>query len=393
MCGYPTRTNAFDTARPTVPPDGLSPDDFPDLKDAFMAWKAGAYEDMVQESLKVLGITTRSPNAPQGLIGWTVTVDSAALYVSFDRARSEIVAEAPVVWVPEHQRVSLMRALLELNLWALEVARFCLHGDVVVLRFADRVENVSPPKLVTAVREVGREADRHDNWLAEKFGARMVGPEAQRARFDWSFLGKSVDLHGFEQVTAPPPPKNPPSPVASLMALLESAMGLVATHAPSRDGPIARMISRAAIFRAWSEHRRTTPAAATLVLDGGWPVILAPFGQEQSVPQVLAWIDRLRTLSDELYGLAPAPAPPVPELDIDVRQYASNILALLERLPPDPMLRMFVMLGGIGEVLVRAPIGTEPANRLTYAVQWAQQVPTTPESCQQIANVIRGLMQ
>ncbi len=391
MCGYPTQTRAYDTKRAPEPGDGISAENFPELREAFMAWKAGAYEQMVEESLKILGITTKHPNPPQGLVGWTIDIDSATLYIAYDRSRGEVTAEAPVVWVPEHQRVALMRALLELNLWALQVARFCLHGDVAVLRFADRAENLSPPKLLSAVREVGSQADRHDNWLAMKFGARMVGPEAQRARSDWSFLGSPVELKGFEQISTTHSLPEKISPVAGMLDILGSGLDLIRRHDPQRTGVAARLVSRAAVCRAWSEQRRTVPGAATLVLDGGWPVVLAPLGQENAVPEVIAWLERLRGLGDKLRSLAPAPAPPIPELDVAVRQYVALLFQQLEALPNDYALHKFILLGGLGEVLVRAPIGTDTASRLTYAVQWGLQVDDSTTTCQQLANVLREL--
>ena len=393
MCGQDARSVGFDASRAPQAPGGLRPEDFPDLKDAFMAWKAGAYEDMVERTLAVLGVTERSPTAPQGTIGWTVTVDSAALYVAYDRARLEITAEAPVVRVPQHERVGLMRTLLELNLWAFDVARFCLHGDVVVLRFADRGENVSPPKLVAAIREVGREADRHDNWLSEKFGARMVGPEAQRARLEWSFLGTPVELMGFEQAeTASDAADRNVDAVTGLLRVLEQARDLIRAHDPNGDGVAARLICRAAICRAWSEFRSTCPTAATLVLDGGWPVILAPLGQEESVIDVLGWLERLRTLGDRLNTLAPAPVPPMPAMQDDVRRYVSLLLADIARVPQDPVLLHFLLLGGIAELLARAPVQATQAQSLRHGLKWARDVQASASSCQQLTTILKGLV-
>jgi len=392
MCGHATATRAFDTAQAPAAPDGLSADDFPELKEAFIAWKAGNFEAMVEESLKVLGITVRSANAPPGLVGWTVTVDSAALYVSFDRARGEVVAEAPVVWVPEHQRVGLMRALLELNLWALQVARFCLNGDVVVLRFADRVQNVSPPKLLLAVREVGREADRHDNWLAERFGARMVGPEAQRASFDWSFIGTAVELRAFDQAPVGTAPSAAGASVEGLLTMLDTATRLLEAHDASRAGLVARLVCRSLVYRAWADFKRTSPTAATLVLDGGWAVAASPLGHEEAAPETLAWLENLRGLGAGIDGLAPAPSPELPELEVGVAAYVAGLLGQVQALPLDPELQMFVLLGGLAELLTRAPIPTEVANRLKYASVWAGRAGASPDSCAQIVNVLRGLV-
>jgi hypothetical protein len=381
MCGEQARPAGQKAGnRTTTAPEGSTADDYPDLRAAFTAWKSGAFEEMVQATLGVLGIAKTSPDAPAGMVGWTVPVGSAALYVYFDRARSEVVAEAPVVWIPEHQRVSLMRTLLELNLFALQISRFCLHGDTVVLRFADRIENVSPPKLLAAVREVGREAERHDNWLCDSFGARMVGPEAQQARLDWRFLGMPVELPGFARLAVEPARTNGSRPAAQILQLLDHTLALARAH-----GSAAGLVCRAAVCRTWFELKADSWASASLVLDGGRVLLSAPLGAEPAADQVLAWFERLLALGDVLPTLAPAPVLPIAEMEIEPAAYLSQLRALVTRLPDAPDLRQLVLLGGIAELLIRAPLGSEHARRLAELSSWARSTAESRSSCSQLA--------
>lgn len=391
MCGHPTGARGYDSTPAGPPPDEFGADDFPELKEAFIAWKAGNYEAMVEASLGVLGISARSPSAPPGVVGWTINVDSAALYIAYRREQGEVMVAAPVVWVPKHQRVGLMRALLELNLWALQAAGFCLYGDVVVLRYSDKAENISPPKLISVVREVGREADRHDNWLAEKFGARMVGPEAQKGHLDWSFLGTEVPLRGFEQAPVGGMPDASPPPSAGLLAMLAEGIRLVGAYDRGRTNAMGRLLCRSMICRAWSEYRQTCPSVATLVLDGGWSVVTAPLGQEPAVSEVLGWLEGLDALGDTLDALAPAPVSAPPGLEVSARDHAVAVLRSVERLPDDPALRLFILLGALGELLARAAIPTEVASRLTMASVWGVQTGPSTNTCTQLVRVLEEL--
>jgi len=170
------------------------PEDYPDLKNAFLAWKQKDWPRMVGQCLVALGMDTpQITNLPEGP-GWSFSQDTAAIYVSLDKARGELAVESPMVRLPARQRVPLLRAVLELN-EMLGAARFCLRGDLVLLRFADQVENLAPPKLVAAIRELAIRADQFDDLLSVAFAAPLVGPEAQKQRLSWKLLGDDGGAH------------------------------------------------------------------------------------------------------------------------------------------------------------------------------------------------------
>jgi hypothetical protein len=206
-CGYPGGQGqpcAACGAPPAVRAESLSPpvdasaflgasseNDVRGLAAALQAFHNKDYQRMVGQCLAFLGLeaptVTRLPNGH----GWSFRQNSAAIYLTFDVGRAELVIESPIVRAPAERLVPLMRQLLELNRQMESSVRFCLRGSIVLLRFVDRLENLSPLKVVDAVGWVATMADRFDDALAMTYAAPMIGPEARRGHFDFKFLGQA----------------------------------------------------------------------------------------------------------------------------------------------------------------------------------------------------------
>lgn len=208
ICGFPRRTHApciacnsqpgaGTPARDATDHDALRPpraEDYPDLHGAFAALANGDYARMVGQCLQSAGLDNAVVSRHLGAACWAFMYDSAAIYVVLDPATKTLSVESPVVEVPATQRVALLRMLLKLTDGALGVARFCLRGNLVVLRYTRALENLSPPAFVEVVREVSVLADRYDDILALAFDTVRVGPRANLGRLATSFLGTPCPL-------------------------------------------------------------------------------------------------------------------------------------------------------------------------------------------------------
>ncbi|MEL6182087.1 MAG: hypothetical protein AAFS10_24210, partial [Myxococcota bacterium] len=178
------------------------PEDYPELAKAFLAWRHRDIPLMIETCLAAIGINqpiaTRLPNS----YGWSFGNDSAAIYVIFSELRHELTIESPVLRLPHTKRIAMMRTLLEMNAHVLGLTRFCLRGDVILLRFVERVDNLSPPMLASVMREVAVLADRYDDMLSIAFDATMLGPEAEKRHYDFSILGVPQKLPNLAQQAA-----------------------------------------------------------------------------------------------------------------------------------------------------------------------------------------------
>jgi hypothetical protein len=182
---------------------GPQPEDYPNLRGAFVAWRQKDHARMVGQCLVALGVEApQVTNLPSGP-GWSFALASAVVYLSIDSATSDLAVESPLVRLAARLRVPMMRALLELNESELDAARFCLRGDLVVLRFADRMQNLSPPKLVAAIREVALSAVGSDDLLSIAFSAKMIGPEAKRHHMGWQYVGTPRKLGVVKSADVP----------------------------------------------------------------------------------------------------------------------------------------------------------------------------------------------
>ncbi|MEL6179841.1 MAG: hypothetical protein AAFS10_12855, partial [Myxococcota bacterium] len=190
-CGASTRsgTPLHDERKPHLPGE-MHPEDFPELRKAFQAWRHQDYPKMIAICLAVMGLhnptKTQLPSGP----GWSFNQDSAAVYIICHTKREEVSVESPMLKLGHTKRVAMMRTLLEMN-GRLGASRFCLRDDTVVLRFVEHGKHLPPPLLIAAVGEVALLADKFDDILAMTFDAKMIGPGARRSGYDIRMLGTS----------------------------------------------------------------------------------------------------------------------------------------------------------------------------------------------------------
>lgn len=371
---------------------GPRPEDFPELVSAFTAYKQQDFNRMVGQCLTALGVESpRIVNLPDGP-GWSFPMESAAVFLSLHKERGELSIEAPLVRLPARQRVPLMRAALELSARALGGARFCLRGELLLLRFSDRLENLAPPKLIAAIREVAVKADNLDDLFCLSFSARMVGPEARKQHFPFELLGtprklahlKSAELRagapGVPAFQAPPPESwaaRGTSP--ELEAQLAAADGLceVLSTALRLSTPLRflkevhpatqLLVQRAALFSVYEQFRERCPQAVAFLMHPAAPVLSRLWDSRVSdLPSPLA----LPMLFEQLIAQrAQVPAQPsysaeqfpsAAEAKAFFRKYAAEV----EKAPSELPLRHFLLRGALCELLHRAPLPEAMAARL-----------------------------
>jgi hypothetical protein len=420
---------------------GPRPEDYPDLKNAFLAWKQKDWTRMVGQCLVALGLDApQITNLPDGP-GWTFVHDSAAVYMSLDKARGELAVESPMVRLPARQRVPLMRTLLELNQSSLGAARFCLRGELVVLRFADQVENLAPPKLVAAIRSVAVHADQLDNLLSLTFAAPRVGPEAQRQRLSWQVLGSArrlkhlagADALPLASVTAAPgPPPGPPPAAAreggpavpgtvldgvetqlrsadALCALLTTALDLSKPLEFMPDLPMAvpLLLQRALLFRAFDQFRESCPDAVGMLLHHGEPVYAqfweAPVGLVAKMGSAITGVPMPTPVALQIVvehvvkaraqvGRQALPAPSPFASAAEAKTVGRKYVAEIEKGPKDAGHRHFVLLGAFAELLTRARLPEPTAARVRQLMKEGGALGPGPAGAAFLLDKLKGIV-
>lgn len=372
MCGLDPRAPHYLLGlQDAPPPSGPRPEDYPEMAEAFRAWKVQNWEQVVELSLAHIGVVEPSRDAPAGQCGWTLQYESAAVYVCYDPGARQVVVESPVVWIAQHQRVPLMRTLLELNATNEGATRFALRGPIVILRYADYVENVSPPKLVAAVREVAILADEHDNWLAEAFGARMVGPEAMAHDLDWKYIGRPMVLAGFSQVDLAGYARKPQAD-DQLSDWIERALSIVDEHDPEMTTPLSGAVMRALLFIARALCRSAAPARLSTILHWGQDLWSCEAGEESPAAELVQRIRALDRVRSELAHHAPLPTCELEALPCDHQAYVRARLDHLRTLPREKELQTIIVIAAACELCLRSDLSNASAAQLRAAASTGQ---------------------
>ncbi len=459
MCGWPEVEGACaacgaaaepvptrrDHTHPALAPP--RPDDYPELKAAFVAWSQGDWARMMGQCLVALGIdrpiVSKRPEGP----GWAFVEDSAAIYVLIDHARQSVAVESPLLLLPASRRVPLLRAVLDLNAGAVGLARFVLRRDRVLLTFSDQLANVSPPKLVLAIRDVALRADQLDDALAIAFDAEMLGPKAQRQNLDWSFVGQAIPLVLPDvEMDAPPPlpldailgvvdegegalyetpelldlgldlsldDDGPPEASArqpdALATFLEECLRLV----DPLDVPEDRaLMERATLFHAHARYRESHPDAINLLLARAQSMLAVSWGKTESRVGALARMAKglggpghaaqgvrpylefvMQELVDKQGEVGPQPRVTLEPLAAtpEARALLTRLAELADLLPQSTAIRYFVYSGLLLEVVARFSFTEKTKERIRAELE--QHAAPSPESVARLTHLVGRLAQ
>ncbi|MCC6556695.1 MAG: hypothetical protein IT372_27355 [Polyangiaceae bacterium] len=185
------------------------------------------------------GVSVQPTSSGDG-VGWIFPLRSVTLFVGLDAAVERLAIDAPLVRVPERQRVPVLRASLELC-DAATPARLCLRDDLLLLRRVARVSAVTPAALRQALRSSAEQAERLVETLTSWFDARPAFSEEQRGSLTWAAAGRARPLKSFSIPPAPPrslPPGPPSLRSAALPPLPMAPLPMPpAPPMPSRLGP------------------------------------------------------------------------------------------------------------------------------------------------------------
>jgi hypothetical protein len=239
-------------------------DEDPALASAREAWSHGEHARAIGLAL-MLGQAPRTFSTPQGP-GWIAAVGATPVFALLDVALSQVTLEVPVVRLPQTKRVPALRAALALCNEIVTASRFCLRIDLLVTRFAARLDALSPAIVHRVAREMVAVAYRAQGHLTLAFDARPAVPE-QGVLSAWDRLGRSQML----PLLAPP----------SLAAPMSQAQPASSARPSSR--PSMRPMALA------PPPAQAQPRAITLRLS--IPPVLAP-DEDDDMPAVLApWLD------------------------------------------------------------------------------------------------------
>lgn len=440
VCGWPSPTSRCEAcggytaaiaSLTDIPVEALhgppSPEDYPDLAPAFAAWHAGDLRGMLASCLATFGVTAPPTNNPITGTGWAFVKDSAAIYAYFDSTNTVLSVEAPILRVPLTRRAPMLRHLLELNARVISAARFTLRDDLVVLRWADRLQNLNPPKLCMAIAEVAELADDVDDLLSIAYRAPMVGPEAQAHQLSWSFLGqpRRLDVLAPGRTAAPAPS---PAPSAPAYAAAPSPGPAVPAHAPThappppaieaspeatdglirmweavlrRDAALVQeatvvpaqrgLLLRAALWLGWYEYGEACPATLHAALGASRSLLTTATPGADDVERAQHAI----AASVAARGAVPPAARFAPEAFEDVasaRTWFAMQLDIVASGPPDPMYRYPVGLGMLAELLVRADLPPDRRAWVREALETSRSHGPTAEGVRTALSVVRRLI-
>ena len=312
---------------------GPRPDDWPELRFAFQAWRAGDVHQMVGVCLQALGFSGTSFVERNGCQYWPAVPRTGVLFLFSDPRRSLVGVESPIVRLPARLAVPALRFLLSTNGQLNGHARYVLRDHVVVLRFAKRLEGCSPPELVQAVREVAARSERMTDLMSATFFAEPIAPEVRKTGLDPVCLGIPRELRMLSAAgdaaapaaptvssarfappsSSPPPPSSrpaapasaqPPAPRAAsspampvtahgggrsaiieetqqrlafaerFAALMEETLRRGQTH--QEHVALVGLVQRAAIFRAHHEFASALPKAVAVLFGVGRSLVEQP---------------------------------------------------------------------------------------------------------------------
>lgn len=401
---------------------GVQPEDYPFLEPAFTAWRNKDINRFIGQCLAFLQVDRpQVAQIPEGA-GWAFVQESAVIYLILNRETQQISIESPILRLSHTQRVPMMRTLLEMNWHALRNTRFYLRGDLVVLAFTDHLDNLSPPKLVEAIREVALAADAFDDELSTSFSAQMVGPEAQRRHLSWDFLGtpqKLASLKGAELgplKIAPPAEEHmekigeEPESRKKMAAALGAAKGLCDLIRNSQEvlkalvfmevhPAVAILAHRAVIFRIVERYSDDCTDAVTYIANSAREILSRVWSQksEERTPQITFKLDQIytRIVNDrgqvQVQPQAPAPFEVFKTVD-RAKKHMRALLSEIEEAPDNLALRNLLILGAFAELLVRTPLKPQMAEKLRVILKEAERQECTPDINNMVFNQLKRLV-
>ena len=246
-----------DNARPVPRED----EEDPALAAAREAWSHGEHSRAIGLALS-LGQAPRAFTSPHGP-GWVSAVGPVPVFAILDVASAHVTLEVPVVRLPQTKRVPALRAALALCNETVTASRFCLRLDLLVARFAARLDALTPAILHRVAREMATVAGRAQQHLALAFDARPAIPE-QGVLSAWDRLGRSQAL----------PLLAPPSFAAPLSQ----------PHPPVSSHPTSRPSSMRPPGPPAAQPVQNRPITLRLSI----PPVLAPDEEDDDMPAILA---------------------------------------------------------------------------------------------------------
>lgn len=392
---------------------GPQPEDYPGLERAFLAWRQKDVSRLVGQCLFYLDIEkpliTNSPDGPR----WAFAQDSAAIYLSVNKDTQEMAIESPLLRLTHTQRVPMMRALLELNWHLLHNTRFYLRGDIAILAFTDSFDNLSPPKIIDAIREVALAADGLDDELSMAFSAQMMGPEAQRLQMKWDILGKPQKLANLkgtalnpldiiisskqatpgapraEGVEIKPASAKALEPVAKATAalcdLIRTKQEIMTPFLFDRVHYATELlVHRAMVFQAYERCRDECPDAVALLLKEAQVVISRIWSSEGEGPNPPSTTKLERAYEMLLRDKGQVSKQPEPSMELlqntkQVKAHIRQLLSEIGAVPDDPSLQKFIIIGTYAEILARTRLSQPIADRLRNIMIDAEQQDVSPK--------------
>lgn len=142
------------------------------LEKSMEAYKEKRFKDSFHSLLDYINPEIRSKygnadgtefNIPHGSIIVTVTMVDGQMGII-----------APFLYMPERNRIPLLRQVANLNISSLVLAKIMLHDEMLYFSYRCPLTLVHPPKIYSVLYDICLSGDKYDDEFSTKFGAKRL---------------------------------------------------------------------------------------------------------------------------------------------------------------------------------------------------------------------------
>ncbi|MCZ7686904.1 MAG: ABC transporter permease [Sandaracinaceae bacterium] len=440
-CGAPPGAGAAGADTRTVfVMAGPRPEDYPQLQNAFVAWKQRDFGRMIGQCMAAVGLDAPTVHKlPRGH-GWIFVEDSAVVFVVFDREREELSVESPprARASPEASAADA-RAPRDQRARARVVALLPARGPSgAPLRRSPREPLATQGRLRPArggrLRQRPRRPPRHRlrrvddraGGAAEPRGLRLprraAGPpagagarrrEPTLARGARSGGGRAApDRAGRGRSLKSEPRREPRGRAGAargprgVTAIVGRAME-VDTELRFRNVSLhLRVLSmRAAVYRAYDRFRDAAPEVVAALVEAAAPVLVEVPAPRRSLLGIGSGGDEVASgaamaMAIVFASVAKSRGQVRPKRRVEVtplahaseaKQLLRAVLEQLDAAPRSDALRYGVLLGALAELRARAPLPDVLAERIGKAMEDSEALGETADAIDYLDRTVRRM--
>ncbi len=137
-------------------------------------FEKGQYKESIVSLLESIDSSMVQGNGNNGRSKFVIPHGSIILYLTIEETHLNIVA--PFLKIPMSANIPLLRQIVELNFFPLNLAKITLDRDELRFKYSEVLELCEPYKTFEVLKEICTYADAYDDDLIKKFGAAHLQP-------------------------------------------------------------------------------------------------------------------------------------------------------------------------------------------------------------------------